>query len=132
MSGTINKVNDGGYLRFEGDAALAEQEYERFRGCLAQLLDPESMVGDVEGRWIIFKDGWVFGMAAYDSEDNARAFGRQIFREEPDASYIIVRVDAEEHAVSGLHLLASAVSDADGFDLSTTPDQRGPDDPDAP
>jgi hypothetical protein len=95
-----------------GDKDVADREYKSFRGCLAQLLDDQTLVGDVEGRWVIFKDGWVFGMATYASQDDAIAFGKQIFRDEPHATYIIVEVDAEKHALTAMHLLASAL---DGF-----------------
>ena len=108
-----------------GTKAQAEAEYERFLGCFGQLLDDNTMIGDVEGRWVIFQHGWVAGMATYASSDDALAFARQMFRDEPNASYIIVRVDAEEHQIDGLQMLASCVGDADDFDLSTTPDENG-------
>ena len=96
-----------------GEKGETAKEYERFLGCIAQLLDDQTLVGDVEGRWVIFKDGWVYGLATYLNEDDARAFARQMFRDEPMASYIIVQVDPEKHAISPLHLLASALSDVD-------------------
>lgn len=106
-----------------GSAETTKQEYERFRGCIAQLLDDETIVGDVEGRWVVFKDGWVYGMATYPSLHDAQVFGQQMFRDDPDASYIIVKVDLDLHELNAMETLASAISDAEGFDLSTTPDE---------
>lgn len=121
MSGVVSHAEGGSYF-YAGDWDVAEQEYERFRGCLAQLLDDQTLVGDVEGRWVIFKDGWVYGMATYATEGDARAFGRQIFRDEPNADYIVVQVDPEKHALSAMHLLASALSDVDSFDFAEEKD----------
>jgi len=106
-----------------GDTKVAAEEYERFRGCFAQLLDPESMVGDIEDRWVIFKDGWVYGMTSYPSKSDAQAFARQMFRDEAMPTYIILRVNADEHEIDGLHMLASALGQADDFDITTAPDE---------
>lgn len=88
-------------------------EYENFCGCVAQLLDDKSLTGDLEGQWVIFKDGWVYGMAAYRTQRDAEVFARQIFRDEPNASYIVVEVDLEKHDISPLAVLASALSDVE-------------------
>ena len=55
MSGVVSEAEGGSY-HYWGDPKAGEQEYKRFRGCLAQLLDESTMVGDVEGKWIIFKE----------------------------------------------------------------------------
>jgi len=96
-----------------GDKDATRAEYEKFCGSIAQLLDEQSMIGDVAGQWVIFKDGWVYGMASYKTYADAYAFAQQIFRDEPDASYIIVEVDLEKHDISPLVVLASALSDVD-------------------
>ena len=96
-----------------GDKKKTEQEYQNFCGSIAQLLDDKTLVGDAENRWVIFKDGWVYGLATYPCESDARAFARQMFRDEPDASYIIVEVNLERHDISPLVILASAFSDVD-------------------
>lgn len=102
-----------------GSGELAEEEYKRFQGSLMQLLDDETMIGDVEGRWVIFKDGWVYGMSTYSSKVDATSFARQIFRDEPSPSYIVVQVDPEKHALSAMHLLASALGDIDSIVLQS-------------
>ena len=88
------------------------KEYERFRKCLPQLIDDQEITGDLTGKWIIFKDGWVYGMAAYETEREAIMFGRLIFRNDP-AEYIITQVSLEKHGVSALHLLGDALSELD-------------------
>ena len=120
----INEIGEGTYYSSNGSEE-ARAEYERFRGCIAQLLDDETLVGDVEGRWVIFRDGWAYGMATYPTQDDALAFAKQMFRDEPGATYIIVQVDIEAHNINAMEVLASAISDAEGFDLSTTPDEVG-------
>jgi len=120
------KTDDGGsyYAVFpQRQDEKAAQEYERFRGCIAQLLDDETMVGDVDGRWIVFQNGWVYGMATYPTKEDAVAFGKQMFRDEPGATYIVVQVDCDAHAITAMHILGSAMTDGPGFDLSTTPDE---------
>jgi len=118
------RSDSGGQISYNGSEEAADAEYERFRGCMAQLLDDKTMVGDVENRWVIFKDGWVYGMATYPTEEDATVFAWQIFRDERDTPYIIVRVNPEEHAISAMHLLASAL---DGLDLP--PPEVDEDDP---
>lgn len=127
------RTDDGGCYYMVGDEKQAAQEYERFRGCIAQLLDDETLVGDAEGRWIVFKDSWVYGMATYPSMADAIAFGLQMFRDEPDETYIIVKVDLEIHGINAMEILASAMTDGPGIDLSTTPDEvnRKPEESDA-
>ena len=122
MSIRVFVEGGGSYQRF-GAVEACEEEYERFRGCLMQLLDDETLVGDAEGRWVIFQNGWVYGMATYASESDANAFARQMFRGETDANYIIAQVDPEKHALSAMHLLASVMGDADEFDITTAPDE---------
>lgn len=126
---TVVDVDGSGRFLYEGDRDETWKEYERFRGCLAQLLDDSTMVGDVEGKWIIFKDGWLFGMASYTTQSDAGAFAAQIFRDERNPSYIIVQVNPEEHALSAMHLLASALSDVDSFefDKESEPEPAGGD-----
>lgn len=101
----------GASYRYAGDKDEAAREYARFQGCLLQLTDEASEIGNLEGRWVIFQSGWVFGLSAYATENDALSFARQIFRDEPDANYIVVQVDPEKHALTAMHLLASALSD---------------------
>lgn len=107
----------GGTYHYAGDEKEGAKEYERFQGCLAQLIDSESLVGNLEGRWVIFQSGWVHGFCSYPSEREAIVFARQIFRDEPDASYIVAQVDPEKHALTAMHLLASALSDLDSLEI---------------
>jgi len=116
MSGTVTTKN-GAYFRFEGTREAADAEYERFQGCLLQLIDDNSIVGNLEGRWVIFQNGWVYGLSSYPCEGDAAAFGRQIFRDEPDANYIIAECEPEKHALSAMHLLASALSDVESYQM---------------
>jgi hypothetical protein len=109
-----SKTNESGAsYHYGGPEDEAAREYERFRGCLLQLTDEGTDVGNVEGRWVIFQSGWVYGLSSYKSEQDAIAFARQIFRDEPEASYIIVQVDTDKHALTAMHLLASALSDVE-------------------
>jgi len=116
-------TKDGGNYFAVGNDEKARKEYENFRSVIAQLLDDETLVGDVEGRWVVFKDSWVYGMATYPSKSDAIAFGRQMFRDEPDATYIVVQVDLEIHGINAMEILASAMTDGPQIDLSTTPDE---------
>ena len=97
----------------EGCLEKMSQEYDYFKKCLPQLIDSSEITGDLEGRWIIFKDGWVYGLASYESSNEARDFARQMFRDEPGATWIVVKVDLEQHGVSVLHLLGDALSELD-------------------
>jgi len=69
------------------------------------------MVGDLENRWIIFRDGWIYGLASYSTNHSALEFAAVIARGEDSPSYIVVQVDLAQHGVSPLHLLADAFSD---------------------
>ena len=102
-----------GFFWFPQGHALfddANEEYKKFQRCLPQMIDDDSMLGDLDGKWVIFKDGWVYGLASYESYEAARQFGEQLFRDEPGACYIIVQVDLEQHQISPLHLLGDALS----------------------
>jgi len=123
MRGRDHSTGDGGQFFYVGDLRQAEAEYAKFRGCIAQLLDDQTMVGDVLDRWVVFKDGWVYGMATYPHKTDAVAFANQMFRGEPDASYIIVQADLKKHGLNIMEILASGVPDSAGFDISTTPDE---------
>jgi hypothetical protein len=105
----------GASYRYAGDKDEAAREYARFQGCLLQLIDETSEIGNLEGRWVIFQSGWVFGLSAYATENDALSFARQIFRSEPDASYIVVQVEPEKHALTAMHLLGSALSDVESL-----------------
>lgn len=91
-------------------AKTAEAEYEKFQRCLPQLIDGEAMLGDLDGKWLVWKDGWVYGLASYETMADACSFGRQMFRDDPTAVWIVVRVDIERHQISPLHLLGDALS----------------------
>lgn len=108
------KLREQGYLyAYVGDRELAAREYAGFRRCLPQLIDGDEITGNLENKWVIFKDGWVYGMAAYETFGAAEAFGRQLFRDEPDATYIVACVNLEAHKVSPLQLLGDAIGDLD-------------------
>lgn len=124
MSGLVTTESGVSYS-YGGDRREAEKEYGRFQGCLLQLVDEDSIVGDLEDQWIIFQNGWVFGLSGFSTESNATTFAKQIFRNEPDANYIIVQVQPEKHAQSAMHLLASAMSDVDSLDLRENSDESG-------
>lgn len=106
------KLNEQGYI-YVGDRELAAQEYAGFRRCLPQLIDSNEITGDLENKWVIFKDGWVYGMAAYETFGAAERFARQLFCDEPGATYIIACVNLETHKVSPLQLLGDAIGDLD-------------------
>lgn len=116
MSGVEITPHGAGY-RYVGARDAAAAEYKRFQGCLLQLVDPDSMVGNLQDRWVIFQNGWVHGLCGYPTEADAATFGRQIFRDEPDANYIIVQVLPEWHALTAMHLLASALSDVESYQM---------------
>ena len=113
---SVDKGPNDTFYYFNGDRDKAATEYARFQGCLLQLMDDSSMEGDLTNQWVIFKDGWVFGLSAFDSSFNASVFAKQIFRDEPCASYIVAQVK-EEHAISPMHLLGSALSDVDALQM---------------
>jgi len=108
---------------YEGTLKDAEKEYDFFRAVIAQLLDDETMVGDIDQRWIVFKDSWVYGMASYLTKKEAIDFGRVMMRDEISPSFIVVKVDVEGHGINAMEVLASAMTDGPGIDLSTTPDE---------
>lgn len=116
MSGVVTGAHGGSY-RYEGDPDEGAAEYERFQGCLLQLTDDNSIVGNLEERWVIFQNGWVFGLSSYQTESDAIAFARQIFRDEPDANYIIACCEPEKHALTAMHLLGSAISDVESLQM---------------
>jgi len=116
MSGTVTTEN-GAYFRYVGTREAADAEYMRFQGCLLQLNDEASIVGDLEHRWVIFQNGWVHGLTSYKNENDATVFGKQMFRDEPNANYIIVQVEPEKHALSAMHLLGSAISDVESYQM---------------
>ena len=100
-----------------GRAEKAADEYNMFRRCLPQLIDSDDPItGDLNGRWVIFKDGWVYGLSSYPTEADAILFGSKMFVDEPFATWIVVQVDLEKHKISPLHLLADAISDLDMID----------------
>jgi hypothetical protein len=122
MGHDVNSTGGGSYYSV-GNPEKARAEYKNFRAVIAQLLDDETLVGDVEGRWIVFKDSWVYGMATYPLKEDAIVFGKQMFRDEPDAAYIVVRVELDDHNINAMEVLASAMTDGPQIDLSTTPDE---------
>jgi len=46
----------GASYRYAGDKDEAAREYARFQGCLLQLTDEASEIGNLEGRWVIFRE----------------------------------------------------------------------------
>lgn len=112
----VNPHRDAVY-RYFGTAEEGEAEYKRFQGCLLQLVDENSIVGDLQDQWVIFKNGWVYGLSAFGTEENAIAFANQIFRDEPDANFIIAQVLPETHALTAMHLIGSALSDVESYQM---------------
>jgi len=100
-----------------GDRVICAEEYRKFKRCFPQLTDPTEITGDLTGKWVIWKDGWVYGMASYDSLAKARTFASIIERDEDNPSYIIVQVSLDEHRISPLQMLADAISDAEFLDF---------------
>ena len=100
-----------------GAAEAAAEEYAMFRRCLPQLTDADSMTGDLTGKWVIFRNGWLADFQGYKTEREAINFSRAIFRDEP-SSWIVVQVDVTKHQISALHLLADALADVEFNDVS--------------
>ncbi len=100
-----------------GDKEKTAAEYKTFKRCFPQLTDPTEITGDLTGKWVIWKNGWVYGMAAYNTLNEARQMANLIDRDETMPSYIIVKVDLDEHRVSALQMLADAISDAEFLDF---------------
>jgi len=96
-----------------GDLQLARKEYEDFQRCLPQLIDESEITGDLEGRWIIFRDGWVYGLASYNTRVEAIQFGGQMHHDEPEATWLVVQVDLNKHMLSALHLLGDVLRGID-------------------
>lgn len=85
-----------------------DQEYERFKRCLPQLVDPESQTGDLTGKWVIFQDGYVYGLSGYDTDAMAHSFAYSMGLGDP---HIVALVDLEKHGLHPLHLLSAAIID---------------------
>jgi len=98
---------------YSGNPDKAADEYNYFRRCLPQLIDDIAMTGDLNGKWVIFRDGWVYGMASYSTDAEAVKWGKLLHKDEASATWIVVQVDLEKHKISPLHLLADALSDLD-------------------
>jgi len=109
----MKPINKNPYYFKRGSKEITAQEYQKFRRCFPQLTDPEEITGDLTGKWVIWKDGWIYGLAAYDSLAKAQQFAAIIDRDEHSPSYIIVQVSLEEHRISPLQMLADAISDAE-------------------
>jgi len=97
---------------YRGDYATAKQEYDYFRRCLPQLIDTNSMVGDLSNRWVIFQNGWLGDFSSFPSAAEAIMWALQLYRGDA-ATWIVVRVSLEDHSISALHLLADSLSDAE-------------------
>ena len=104
------------YFR-KGPRDVCEKEYKTFKRCFPQLTDPNEITGDLTGKWVIWKDGWVYGMAAYETQAEARKFASLIERDEDQPVYIVVKVDLNEHQISPLQMLADAISDVEFLDF---------------
>lgn len=83
---------------------------EQFKRCLPQLIDPDGPLGDLTDKWVIWEDGWVYGLAAYDDQQTARQW----------AAHMGVRNDhvfrvTTDH-VHPLELLFAAGEDNDAAD----------------
>jgi len=98
-----------------GDPEKCALEYKFFQRCLPQLIDPDSLEGDLTGKWVIFVNGWVLP-GAYDSQREAADFAYHMHKVDQQGEgfskthYIIVQVGLE-HAQSALHLLGAAFAD---------------------
>lgn len=112
----MKPIKKNGFVHRRGNKEICDAEYAKFKRCFPQLTDPEEMTGDLSGKWVIWKDGWIYGLAAYDSLEKARRFASIIDRDEASPTYIIVQVNLEEHRISPLQMLADAISDAEFLD----------------
>ena len=95
---------------YHGTHPAVDEVYEQFKRCLPQLVDPDSQTGDLEGRWVIFKDGYVYGFSSYKTYDSASQFAR-VMGLSDEGPFIIALVDLEEHGMHPLHLLSAALID---------------------
>ena len=105
------------FVHRRGNKETCDREYKTFKRCFPQLTDPTEITGDLTGKWVIWKDGWVYGMAAYDTLNEARNMAALIDRDESNPVYIIVKVDLDEHRISPLQMLADAISVAEFLDF---------------
>lgn len=53
-----------------------DEKLEQFQRCIPQLIDPDGPLGDLTGKWVIWEDGWVYGLAAYDEHAEARKWAK--------------------------------------------------------
>ena len=112
----MEPIKKNAFVHRVGNKEKTEAEYKTFKRCFPQLTDPQEITGDLTGKWVIWKNGWVYGMAAYDTLAAARKMANLIDRDETTPSYIIVKVDLDEHRISPLQMLADAISDAEFLD----------------
>ncbi len=103
--------NHGIRVYSEGPFDECAEEYKKFQRCLPQLIDSDSMLGDLDGKWVIFKDGWVYGLATYEHEASAVQFARHMLEDDQGSAWVIAQVSLADHSISPLHLLADALSD---------------------
>ncbi len=88
-------------------------EYKAFKHCLPQLMDDESMVGDLTGKWVIFANGWLADYTGFDSAPLALTWGEQLHRNDLDTVWIVAKVDLLDHDISPLAMLGDILSDVE-------------------
>jgi len=81
----------------------AQEQYAIFKKVLGQLQGGDEMLGDLTGKWVIFADGYVYGLSSYATMHDASDFARVL---SPPGGYIIALVDMDKHDVSPLEILA--------------------------
>lgn len=86
---------------FYGDGA--EEQYAIFKKVLGQLQGGDPMLGDLTGKWVIFADGYVYGLSSYATSNDACAFAQHMRVPRP---YVVALVDMDKHDVSPLEILA--------------------------
>jgi hypothetical protein len=86
-----------------GPRQEAEEQYGIFKKVLGQLQGGDPLLGDLSGKWVIFADGYVYGLASYKSPDEAYDFSRVM---RLNRGYVVALVDMEAHDVSPLEILA--------------------------
>lgn len=88
------------------------REYQMFRRCLPQLIDNQSMTGDLTGKWIIFANGWLYDFSGFDTAEGAVRWAEHLFQNDT-TPWIVVNVNLADHALSPLEMLGNAIADVE-------------------
>jgi hypothetical protein len=96
-------MNDSEVCYFFGPKQAAEEQYAIFKKVLGQLQGGDEMLGDLTGKWVIFAEGYVYGLASYHSANAAINFAKVM---RTPGGYVVALVDMDKHDVSPLEILA--------------------------